>query len=404
MSILEVNQRYNPFFQRIIGIKEIIKSEKVERCIHALLPLLILCRPIKTAVTLQLGCVNVIKSLQDLSINYNQRAYRKGTVNFVELVGTITLVALSIFKPVFASVGGELTKMAEETASLGSSLYVREGRQAALKALSVTHSMIYMASILTAAPELIAISLIAQGALELYQSYGEFQKERWIESAAKLSLSTIRFIQAKPFLEQSYRNIRLTYEKYRIDKLLKEAIYNNQFDSKFIVLLKGMKHRLFTFFLTQYFFDPWSDLDGANFKTPYGDVLEVQSENGKGFLYYLSFTYEKFGKYPKIQTAMNFQFLNEISQETGIIFDVDSQTCVHPTLNKGYWKLNWGSYSFKGKVFNYDQYTLSLSISFDEGNSNNWFQTASDLQIAKKSTISGRDIPLLRWIMERLKF
>lgn len=380
---IDSNQRLNPLLEKINGFREIFKSDQTERIVNAAIPLFSLFPGVQSTLSLQMGGLASWKISQDAFTHYQQGAYKTVCHDFSRLTWTVLTVAFYFFLPRFTAILGEGVKITEKVAELGSAAYHLEGKQAALKLLAISHSIIYMSSLMLAAPEVIAISLLAQCVLELYESTQDYLEGRWIEAAAKLTLSTVRIIGAASLMPQVY----LAYEKFRNQQLAKRALYNEPKDHWMIMAPKQkIETQHHTFYPLRQYFDFWGGEYTGTFIAGQSSVLDVKSENGKGQFFYTYIKLPEGNRGIAEYGSMAGQYLDFIQQETNIQIDRGAQTCRHLSMGEGYWdlrheheiNLDWTQEN-RG-VF----HSLALSIYFGDQNSPEWFQTTKDMQVKKR--------------------
>lgn len=385
------NYRINPVIEDASGIKQLLKSAHDAKIVNAALPLLMLFRPLQLASTLQIGLINSYGNICNLTSKYQAGSSKGVILNLSQLTLTVALTGLSIFKPRAAIVGGESLKIIENIYGLGTSVYNLQGKQAATKLVSITHSAVFIASLTIATPELIAISLVAQGALELYQAYQEYRADHKIEAAFKFLTGNIRLIFAGPYLSKSYQNALFTYQNHQHQKFIKQTIHNDPRDQYFIVQNNGfVKAQQHTF--------KYQDIS-----TPC-PIVELQANNGNIRFFHAHLTTPVSSRNSTSQSLPG-QYLKAVQEQTDISFDPVSHTCSHTEYGKGNWELQTACRTYKFAPHwaapELDNYSLSLAVNFDKDSKTSTAQIIDRVRIKKSPAPKGTEMTPLKWILER---
>lgn len=230
ISPINPNERINPLLQ---GVK-LVQDEKVQRIIDVALPFLSLYQPTALISSVAVGAVSSFKIITNLPQSF-QTDKTKAAKELAILAFTITTVTLSILMPPLSTMISQSYSIAVQTDRLAKAILKKDLSEAAEAAANIAISAVYIASVVTAAPEIIAISILAQAAFELYQSAGEFRKGRgrFLEGMAKLIMACFRISQAAPIVQDLHRNyFGRKVTQVDIDRIFEELERNRTNPSK----------------------------------------------------------------------------------------------------------------------------------------------------------------------------
>jgi gamma-glutamyl-gamma-aminobutyrate hydrolase PuuD/uncharacterized protein YjbI with pentapeptide repeats len=200
---VDPNERLNPVLQ---GVK-VLDNKKVQRVIDVALPFLSLYQPTALISSVALSSISSVKIITNLPQSFRTDTI-KGLKELALLTFTIATLALSILMPPVNTLVSQAYSVAVQVDRLARAIIKGDVREALEASANIAISAIYVASVITGAPEVIAISILAQAAFELYQSAGEFSKgsDSFLEGMAKLVMACFRISQAAPILVDLHRN------------------------------------------------------------------------------------------------------------------------------------------------------------------------------------------------------
>lgn len=198
---INVNNRPNPLHD---GIQ--YGNETVSRVASVAIPFLHFYQPTAIATHLTLGATKSWQLLKTIKQNGDNKQWSLVAQNLVVLALTASSIALSILAPTLGTVISHGSKLTTDIYHLGQAVLNRNFQEAATATLSIGHTFIYIGSSLFAAPELLAISLLSQALLELYQARNFFQNGLYFEGVAQVALASIRTYQAIPHIQTCHRN------------------------------------------------------------------------------------------------------------------------------------------------------------------------------------------------------
>lgn len=374
--------------------KNVKKSDITLRIIRAVTPILSLYSPCRTAVLLQSSLIDTSKIIRDLS---SEKGSGKKIRNLARLVLTVGFATLQIFSSTKASLIGEGVRIAENTFYLGKACYKLEIKQVGLSTLSIARSSIYIFSITIATPELIAISLIAQGAFEFYQAWQESKEGLWIEAVSDFTLGLFRCIQSGPYFAQSYENVMHTYDQFESDRFNQFSAFKvKEPGAEFNFYIKAKKLISENFVYKVIGFN--NDLYGEEMQeTSYGfKGLWVKNSDQTSHLfythkYYNNDTYLLSGVKAWHRSRLNWTeyFKRDISSLANITFNDSEGTCTHERLGKGTWNL---SNSSRGGV--------ELLVNFGQSDPLQWQRTVNEIQVDPYPVRQGSEMPWLRHFLD----
>jgi len=200
---IDANERLNPILQGV----SVLRDEKVQRIIDVAIPFLCLYQPTALICSVSIGAVKSFQIISNLSQTFRQSKLQ-GTKELALLALTVATVALSVLMPAVSTMISQSYSVIMQVDRLRQAILKKDLNEALEATANIALSAIYVASIVTAAPEVIAISILAQGIFELYQSVGEFRKGRshFLEGMAKLIMGIFRLSQAAPLVQDIHRN------------------------------------------------------------------------------------------------------------------------------------------------------------------------------------------------------
>lgn len=197
---VDANARPNPVLENVPG-----GQDKLQRVVDIAVPFLSLYRPASLATNTILGGVKVVQIVKNLP---NQKNALDVCKQLVELAVTVSTVAFSFFMPIVGIGISQVYSVCIQVHRLGMAIHKHNFKEAAEAAANIALSTLYVASVITAAPEMAVISILAQAAFELYQASGEFRKGkgRFIEGMAKVVMAAFRLSQAAPMIKDLHRD------------------------------------------------------------------------------------------------------------------------------------------------------------------------------------------------------
>lgn len=201
ISNFDANKRVLPIFQPL----SFIDQTQVERVTNIALPFFSLYRPTAIASTIGLGSYKTWKCITELKGSLQRKEWSSSCAKMLELSFVVSSVALIILIPTVGSLLIYGEHLIVDIYGLALAINRRDYREMAVKCLSTTHTLIYLASVLYATPEAILVSLLSQAILELYQARNEFKQGRILEGIAKIVMASIRTYQAVPHAQALQR-------------------------------------------------------------------------------------------------------------------------------------------------------------------------------------------------------
>lgn len=237
------NNRILPLFNSI----EFISAKQIKRVVSIALPFLALYQPLGMISSVLLGAYKA-------KVSYEND-------NLEELTLTVCSVALSILLPRF---GMALTHAFE----LGNQAVEILSTRNAKMLPKMVGNVVFIASILYATPAMIAISLLAQAAFELYEARQEWQSGNIPETIAKVALALIRTSQAMPEMKTTYRN---WFGKKVTRQVLEQLVKQKHSQSEDLVLLQMPESGIFPAWFIE---RPRIDIDKILAEHDYSSNLE----------------------------------------------------------------------------------------------------------------------------------
>lgn len=236
LTNFDFNKRLDPI---LYPFKQIPK-EKVGRIANAALPFINLYKPASPYLAIGMGSIQCYNLSSELRVHYHLRDWVAVGKHSFQIAFVISSIAITLLLPAVHVVVSGSYQIICDTYRLGCSLQQRDFQESGKALLSIGHQAIYIASTIYTAPEILLISLVAQAALELYQSYGEFKKDHWLEAAGKFLMASIRVYQAKTpgrTVHRNYLGKKLSQENIQLiyDEIKKQKAQN---PDKFVDLEK----------------------------------------------------------------------------------------------------------------------------------------------------------------------
>ncbi len=380
---LDLENRFNPIFEKAREFSEIFKSDRLARITNMVLSLATFFQPepVRVALTLQVGSGIGWNLTQKIIKDYKASAYVETSRDLLRLTANVALVAFTIFRPSVAAILGESFKIVSNVNELCQAIKAKEGINAASKFLLISFSAIHIMALTTKNPITIATSIVAQGLFEFYSAYNEYKNDRWLEGGCRLVVAAIRLVQFKKYMQQHSNQIRLTYKK-----ATEKIVYNEPSDLNMIVIPKqNFKTQTEDFTSYRHQFDFWGG-EEEKFVSGKSSVLKVATKDDKGLFFYTYLRLPPTSRSIIDRPPLAEQYLDSIKEKTGIQFDPVSHTCSHPALGKGQWVLNdefRNAHQASDWRERAHHHSLSLSIYFGNDNSEQWFNTTKTMQIKK---------------------
>lgn len=201
---IDYNSRMLPFPGK--AEKEKVQSLK-ERVVNISLPFFQMIPLVAPIVTLYDGSRKIYHLLDKLGVSYV--AGKKDRVNscLLQLVGTVTLLALAIFYPFYGLVCSNSIQILSDLNSFKRNALSGKRLESGQAVARIMYSAVHLMSVTSGTRELIALSLLSKAATELYQASKEYSDERYLECVANLLLAFIRARAAVPQLQIAYEDL-----------------------------------------------------------------------------------------------------------------------------------------------------------------------------------------------------
>lgn len=317
-SNIDFHSRLNPVFEKIDYLKRNL-GDQSERIVKIAIPFLLLYTPFKNAIITQLSLFNGWQTLFEFqkADGIKIKARQAG-----ELILIITTATLQILNPAAAGVFGEFTKTCHSIYGLGTKIETRQSKieHVALTVLSLVHSGITVSALVVGTPEIIMISLVAQGAFEFYKAYNEYKQGRQLEAIANIALGILRIIPLLPLIQYFWKHGRTLW-------LLKHAVFNDPTDDIFFshsdknLVIKEYEHDLQGYHLAE---APNGDLTWNKGAIK---ILEIKTFDNKQAYYYARVN-KHMGRYEHTHKLLPLskQIFTHISTLTGVNFHNEDGT------------------------------------------------------------------------------
>lgn len=198
---LDGNARLNPLLNKVR-----LTNLSVDRVVNIAVPFLNLYKPTAAGVGICLGVAKTYVIITDLKKCCQAHDMKGACKNVVIGAFVVSTVALSILMPPVGLILSTGVQLVMDVHALAYAIWDGNGVEALKALLRIAHSGIYIAAAVYALPELIALSILMQGALELYRSKENFAKGEFVEGFANIALSIIRGFKAAPHVKTAHRN------------------------------------------------------------------------------------------------------------------------------------------------------------------------------------------------------
>lgn len=194
---VDTNQRPNPLLE---------SEQRRNRYLNIAIPYLCLYAPTALLVSIGTGSTKTWAILKEIYSHGKRGEWKEGGKEVVHCALVVGSVAGSILYPTVGSLISHGAQLANDAAQMTLYFYHEQYDQAAWKAVSSLHTVIYLGSIVYATPALIALSLLSQAAFEAYKASKDLSRENYLEAIANIGLALIRANQARPHVERAKRN------------------------------------------------------------------------------------------------------------------------------------------------------------------------------------------------------
>lgn len=207
---IEANNRTNPILDGL----SYVDNPQVKRITSIALPFLNLWQPTAMLSSVGVGIDKSIHTVKNISKAFDEGDWKAFSKELFQLALTTATVALTVLGPLLKInplINLAITQcyqLALDVYTVGVHIYNNDWLEAGKTLLNICHTLIYIASVVYAAPELIAISMLAQAGLEIYKAYDQFNKEDcdYLAIVANILMAGIRIYQATPHLKTTHRN------------------------------------------------------------------------------------------------------------------------------------------------------------------------------------------------------
>jgi putative glutamine amidotransferase len=229
-------------------------SGPAKRIIDLCLPMLSLHAPTAQIFSLGMGLLQTATQAELVVKALREHKLRNGAHAFALTMLYTSSVALSILSPAAQYLFSQSYQALTQSISLTKALYNREWKEAGLLVGSLLNQGVHVSSLLFAAPELMALSLILQIFKELYSAYQARNQGQIPEMALSLFLALLKARQAKPImtdLRRDYFGPRLTRELLgelftsARQKAWAQFQYNADFDLEKELKLNGLSRHIY---------------------------------------------------------------------------------------------------------------------------------------------------------------
>lgn len=236
---VDPNGRLSPVVDNV----SLTRDNKVQRLVDIAVPFFCLYRPTAFATNVALSTVKSIQIIQSLPHQKNKIEVCKQLAN---LALTISTLALSIIMPAVGIGVSQFYSVCLQVDRLRVALQGKNYKEAAEAAANIALSVLYVASVVTAAPEVTVISILAQAAFELYQASGEFRKGkgRFLEGMAKVAMAAVRLSQAAPMIKDLHRDyFGKQITQADLDRYMQQIRINRKRDEAQETITSNVTHR-----------------------------------------------------------------------------------------------------------------------------------------------------------------
>lgn len=206
MSELVINQmdpngRLNPVLENV----KVAEDNNTQKIVDIAVPFLNLYQPTALATNTVLTAFKTVQIIKSLRHQPNKTAVCNQVKQLALTVGTL---ALSILMPAVGIAVSQCYSVCVQVDRLYKAIGKSDIKEIAESLANISLSALYTASVITAAPEVVVISILAQAAFELYQASGEFRKGRknFLQGMAKVAMAAIRISQAAPMIKDLHQD------------------------------------------------------------------------------------------------------------------------------------------------------------------------------------------------------
>jgi gamma-glutamyl-gamma-aminobutyrate hydrolase PuuD len=199
---LDSNKRVDP----ILGRAKKVGHEPLQRVLEIALPFVGLVSKGQPWIAVGMEGLQACAHVAEGKRHYAVQEWRALGLDAAKTAVTISSIALTFFFPFARLLISNGVVLATGAYELASHLHQHEWKAATKNLFALAHTALYVASVWHGTAGWIALSLLSQAGLEIYQSYEEYGKGRWPETVAKIVLATIRLYSAAPHLQTLHRN------------------------------------------------------------------------------------------------------------------------------------------------------------------------------------------------------
>lgn len=196
-----------------------------KRVVLTSLPFLSLYRPFSMPISLAMGSMRSITSIQQLFQSENQPEFScsliQTTIAIIALAGTIFAHPIGMF----VSTGNDLVM---DVAHLVSHLREGAGEAALGDFLAIINNAFYLALFFHGGLELAVVSLALQMLNGLYHTQAEFKKDNYIEAIGHLGMF---FVRGKQFVDQTSQ-LRQKWKNKSTQIVLKTHVISGEYGDK----------------------------------------------------------------------------------------------------------------------------------------------------------------------------
>lgn len=248
--IIDANRKIDPLLHQT----NTVSDDALQRVISIAIPFINLNPAAGRVVSVGMGIYHTWTVLTDIGAVCQKGNWLEAAKKLPFLVLVVSSTAFAIIFPFGQFVISNGTQLLSSLYEIFLHLYTQEWEESGKALLRVLCQAIYIASVFTGTPELIALSLIIQALGELSQAYQEFAErgeERLPEIIAHLILGAIRIHSTVPHLRTVHRNHfgkQLTQEQwqeiYHQISLEREKSTNPLIDLEAILIEKNISSRV----------------------------------------------------------------------------------------------------------------------------------------------------------------
>lgn len=219
------------------------KESLATRIVNIALPALELYHPISPYLSIvstayQFSCV-ILKTGNDI-INFDAAALGQDGKDIIKIT---SMIALAILFPKIQSVGLNIYEIGINLNQFTNNLASNNYNAAVQNLMCVVQGLAGIGIELYAAPEIIAISLIAHALKEILQASKEFNNGRYLEGMANLIFAIIRVQRATPHIQTAFAEFQKTeMNQEDLTVLIAEIKENKKHDE--IIDFKNLLNKL----------------------------------------------------------------------------------------------------------------------------------------------------------------